>query len=210
MLVPLSQVSVERAAGISGQSISGPSVESHRSPQSYLLYLWSVQCAVCQARAVPSDDPSHSSQWKMNFFNFSVKYGRGRKGGKVYDDRPFNCLLNSSEPEKLRLVAAASGQLSEEESEINFNPNNTDYDFKSFNHYFDEPIYTEPDCKEVTGNHDVIDLMKPSPLYDLLSITAGRYQCRALSSDSDYESYSVDKVELDNTNSGNIQPNYYL
>ena len=136
----------------------------------------------------------------MNFFNFSLKYAR--KGVKVYDDRPFNSLLNSSEPEKLRLVTASSGHLSEEESEINFNPNNTDFDFKSFNHYFDEPIYTEPDCKEVTGNHDVIDLIKPSPLYDLLSITAGRYQCRALSSDSDYESYSVDKVELDNNHSG--------
>ena len=138
----------------------------------------------------------------MNFFNFSLKYAK--KGVKVYDDRPFNCLLNSSEPEKLRLVGATStsAEQSEEESEINFNPN-TDYDFKSFNHYFDEPIYTEPDCKEVTGNHDVIDVTKPGPLYDMLSITAGRYQCRALSSDSDYESYSVDKVELDMTNSGN-------
>ena len=135
----------------------------------------------------------------MNFFNFSLKYSR--KGVKVYDDRPFNSLLSSSEPEQLRLVTASSGQLSEEESEIGFNPN-SDYDFKSFNHYFDEPIYTEPDCKEVTGNHDVIDVIKPSPLYDMLSITAGRYQCRALSSDSDYESYSVDKVELDITNSG--------
>ena len=166
-----------------------------------------------QARAVPSDDHSHTInnyQCKMNFFNFSLKYAR--KGVKVYDDRPFNCLINSSEPEKLRLVAATSGQLSEEEeeSEINFNPN-TDYDFKSFNHYFDEPIYTEPDCKEVTGNHDVIDVIKPSqpslasPLYDMLTITAGRYQCRALSSDSDYESYSVDKVELDINNSGNTR-----
>ena len=139
----------------------------------------------------------------MNFFNFSLKYSR--KGVKVYDDRPFNSLLNSSEPEQLRLVTASSGQLSEEESEIGFNPN-SDYDFKSFNHYFDEPIYTEPDCKEVTGNHDIIEPSQPSqpsPLYDMLSITAGRYQCRALSSDSDYESYSVDKVELDISNSGN-------
>ena len=149
----------------------------------------------------------------MNFFNFSLKYAR--KGGKVYDDRPFNCLLNSAEPEKLRLVGSTptSDQLSEEESEINFNPN-TDYDFKSFNHYFDEPIYTEPDCKEVTVNHDVIDVIKPNqasqvgPLYDMLSITAGRYQCRPLSSDSDYESYSVDKVELDISNSGNSQSDY--
>ena len=130
----------------------------------------------------------------MNFCHFSFKYKKAARTAKVYDDRPFSSLVTSHRPPASTHLLVQS----EDDEEIPFNPS-TDYDFKSFNHYFDEPIYTEPDCKEVTGNHDVIDVIKPSPLYDMLSITAARYQCRALSSDSDYESYSVDKVELDMT-----------
>ena len=136
----------------------------------------------------------------MNFCHFSFKYKKAARTAKVYDDRPFSSLVTSHRPPASTHLLVQS----EDDEEIPFNPS-TDYDFKSFNHYFDEPIYTEPDCKEVTVTPDDLDVIKPSPhsphspLYDMLRMTGGRSHCLLLSSDSDYESYSVDRMDLENS-----------
>ena len=74
-----------------------------------------------------------------------------------------------------------------------------DHDFKSFNHYFDEPIYSEPDLdkQHAAGDEEeAVDDDTNDPLYDMLAITHARYHYQAASTDSDYESFSVDKAEL--------------
>ena len=134
----------------------------------------------------------------MSFCTFSFKYKK--RAAKVYDDRPFSSLVKSSDKE--RLVTSSQLVQSEEDEDIHFNPS-TSYDFMSFNHYFDEPIYTEPDSKEVSHVCDDGIKVRPrktsSPKYDMMTITAGTYHCKALSSDSDYESYSLEKMDVENS-----------
>ena len=140
----------------------------------------------------------------MNFCSFPFKSSKKR----VFDDRPFSYLVDES---KQKLISndnqdsiarwvnctTVHGHSDDDDDDIG-------HDFKSFNHYFDEPIYSEPEFKT---NHDIIetkvdnkcsDITKESTtLYDILTITQGRYHCKSASSDSDYESFSVDKIDLE-------------
>ena len=160
----------------------------------------------------------------MNFCNFQLKYTR-KKRCKVLDDRPFNSiiefdqskqkLINTDDSEDKTSVWVTCTKAANDSDDGDFNIN-SNYNFKSFSHYFDEPIYSEPDFKPKT---EVISEAN-GPHYDLLTITQGihhsfsesddnndddhltisegRYHCsRPPSSDSDYESFSVDKAPTD-------------
>ena len=74
------------------------------------------------------------------------------------DDRPFNSIIEFDQS-KQKLIntdasddktsvwvncTQAANDSDDDDGDINFN---SDYDFKSFNHYFEEPIYSEPDLK---------------------------------------------------------------
>ena len=129
----------------------------------------------------------------MNFNSFTLKYGK--KKARVHDDRPFNSIVeinqgtqrikNSANLEKTAKWVNCTYAANESDNEY------CDHNFKSFNHYFEEPIYSEPDLNKVPIRSEDDD-----PLYDMLSITQGSYHCQPPSTDSDYESFSVDKAEI--------------
>ena len=94
------------------------------------------------------------------------------------DDRPFSSIIEFDESSHAQQqqertlgwvsCARVTSDSDSGSDDLDLAP---DYQFKSFNHYFDEPIYSEPD---------------PTP-------SQGRYHCRQPDSeDSDYESFNVD------------------
>ena len=101
----------------------------------------------------------------------------------MVDDRPFSSIIDESshaqqqQERPLGWVSCArvTSDSDSGSDDLDLAP---DYQFKSFNHYFDEPIYSEPD---------------PAPGLELASPSQGRYHCRQPDSeDSDYESFNVD------------------
>ena len=148
----------------------------------------------------------------MNFCNFPLKSGKRRS--KVIDDRPFNFIVddgkekliktdkNDAAEKPLKWVNCATAKSDSEDSDINISN-----EFRSFNHYFDEPIYSEPIFKTnktseslLPGCDSEVDYdPKTSTFYDFLRMTEGRYHCKTSSTDSDYESFSVDKTDLENS-----------
>ena len=104
------------------------------------------------------------------------------------DDRPFSSIIEFAESshahqqQQRTLGWVGCGQVTSDSESCSDDLNlATDYQFKSFNHYFDEPIYSEPD---------------PGP-------SQGRYHCRQHDSeDSDYESFNVDTSGTENGESG--------
>ena len=136
----------------------------------------------------------------MNFNSLTLrKYSK--KKSKVVDDRPFTSICDRSR-EKLmnRVGVEKTGRWVNCTNAANDSDDDpSDHDFKSFNHYFDEPIYSEPDLdkQHAAGDEEeAVDDDINDPLYDMLAITHARYHCQAASTDSDYESFSVDKAEL--------------
>ena len=114
------------------------------------------------------------------------------------DDRPFSSIIEFAESshahhqhQQRTLGWVGCGQVTSDSESCSDDLNlATDYQFKSFNHYFDEPIYSEPDPAPSQG----LELATPSQ---------GRYHCRQHDSeDSDYESFNVDTAGTEHGESG--------
>ena len=141
----------------------------------------------------------------MNFTNFLVKHEKKRKKKLLLDDRPFNSIIDADESKQRLLSHDRTGHWvncarvrvdSDDDSD-------DDSKFKSFNHYFvDEPIYSEPDLKEGISESGNVSEEPGQDGYDLLTITQGRGQCRVSSTDSDYESFSLDRVDMETSQPG--------
>ena len=130
----------------------------------------------------------------MNFNSFTLK--NTKKKAKVLDDRPFNSIANINQG-KQRIINSVNLEKTAKWVNCTYVANESDneysdHNFKSFNHYFEEPIYSEPDLNKVPIRSEDDD----DPVYDMLSITQGSYHCKPPSTDSDYESFSVDKAEI--------------
>ena len=147
----------------------------------------------------------------MNFSNFLVKHEKKRKK-RLGDDRPFNSIIDTDESKQRLLSHDRTGHWVNctrvrVDSDNDSDDDDDDSKFKSFNHYFvdDEPIYSEPDLKEgVTESDDVSDDHGPRvPAYDLLTmVTSPRGRARVSSTDSDYESFSLDRADMENSGPG--------
>ena len=107
----------------------------------------------------------------MNFNSFTLrKYSK--KKSKVVDDRPFTSISDRSKEKLMNRVGGVekTGRWVNCTNAANDSDDDpSDYDFKSFNHYFDEPIYSEPDLdkQHAAGDEeeepmDMSDLM-PEP-----------------------------------------------
>ena len=116
----------------------------------------------------------------------------------MVDDRPFSSIIEFAESshahqqqQQRTLGWVGCGQVTSDSESCSDDLNlATDYQFKSFNHYFDEPIYSEPD----PGPSQGLELATPSQ---------GRYHCRQHDSeDSDYESFNVDTAGTEHGESG--------
>ena len=144
----------------------------------------------------------------MNFSNFLIKPEKKRKK-RLFDDRPFNSIIRVDESKQRLVSDARTGHWvsctrvraeSVSDSDDEDMRLTHDYQFKSFNHYFvDEPIYSEPDLKQVMSESYDNEV---SPAYDMLTITQGLYHCRVSSTDSDYESFSLDRVDIETSPTG--------
>ena len=147
----------------------------------------------------------------MNFSNFLVKHEKKRKK-RLVDDRPFNSIIDADESKQRLLSHDRTGHWVNctrvrVDSDNDSDDDDDDSKFKSFNHYFvdEEPIYSEPDLKEgVTESDDVSDDHGPrAPAYDLVTmVTSPRGRARVSSTDSDYESFSLDRADMENSGPG--------
>ena len=142
----------------------------------------------------------------MNFSNFLVKHEKKRKK-RLVDDRPFNSIIDADESKQRLLSHDRTGHWVNctrvrVDSDNDSDDDDDDSKFKSFNHYFvdEEPIYSEPDLKEaVTESDDVSDDLSPRvPTYDLVTmVTSPRGRGGVSSTDSDYESFSLDRADME-------------
>ena len=145
----------------------------------------------------------------MNFTNFLVKHEKKRKKNRLLlDDRPFNSIIDADESKQRLLSHDRTGHW------VNCARHRVDSDddsdddskFKSFNHYFvDEPIYSEPDLREGISESGHVS---EEPSYDhcdlvtMVTSPRGRGQCHVSSTDSDYESFSLDRADMETQQPG--------
>ena len=142
----------------------------------------------------------------MNFSNFLVKHEKKRKKKRLVDDRPFSSIIDADERKDERILSHDRTGHWVNCARVRVDSDNDSDDddskFKSFNHYFvDEPIYSEPDLKDgipesgnVSDDQGEAQVSPRAPAYDL--VTRPRVW-RASSTDSDYESFSLDRADME-------------
>ena len=134
----------------------------------------------------------------MNFSNFLVKHEKKRKKKRLVDDRPFSSIIDADERKDERILSHDRTGHWVNCARVRVDSDNDSDDddskFKSFNHYFvDEPIYSEPDLKDgIPESGNVSD--DHGQAYDLVT-SPGVW--RASSTDSDYESFSLDRADME-------------
>lgn len=142
----------------------------------------------------------------MNFSNFLVKHEKKQKKKRLVDDRPFSSIIDGDERKHQRILShdrtghwvnCARVRVDSD----NDSDDDDDSKFKSFNHYFvDEPIYSEPDLQDgIPESGNVSEASPRAPAYDL--VTTPRVW-RVSSTDSDYESFSLDRADMETSGPG--------
>ena len=152
----------------------------------------------------------------MSLRGFSLRRP-GRNTTAPRDDRPFSRAAPRPAPAWAGLACTARPATSDTGSD------GEEGGVRSFSHYFEpgvepglgacqgagqgaEPLYSEPDLGGWPGRETSLFCSPASPGLCFLTASQGRYHVREPSTDSDYESYSLERGEQGETMPGRARP----